>query len=125
MRTITVEQFLTELAAQNVPDEHLAFRCPMCGTVQSAADFIKANAGKDLDEVDKWLGFSCIGRFTDAGPHKKGTPPGKGCDWTLGGLFKIHELQVEHEGELHPRFEICTPEEAQEHMKQNTADQAA
>lgn len=118
MKTISLQDFHAELLSQGVPKVHLAFKCPICGTVQSAHDLITAGAGKDFDEVEKYLGFSCVGRFTNAGPHKKGTPPGKGCDWTLGGLFAIHKLEVvtEEDGKHHPRFEPATKEEAQQHM---------
>jgi len=119
MRTITIEQFKSELKNQGVPHENLAFKCPMCHTIQSGRDLIAAGAGKTFDEIERYLAFSCVGRFTNAGHHKKGTPPGRGCDWTLGGLFTIHVLEVETEGgEKHPRFELATPDEAKEHMSQ-------
>jgi len=117
MRTITVKEFHAELRAQGVPKEHLALKCPLCGTIQSAADLIRVGAGKDFEEVEGYIGFSCIGRWTNAGSFKEENPPGKGCDWTLGGLLQLHQLEViTEEGEKHPRFEICTPEEAQAHM---------
>lgn len=119
MRILTIEQFHSELRNQGVNSrEDLAFKCPMCGTVQSARDLIAAGAGKTMDEVERYLAFSCVGRFTDAGPHKKGTPPGRGCDWTLGGFLGIHKLTViDEEGKTHPRFEPASPEEAREHQK--------
>lgn len=111
------------LRAQRVPRHHVAMKCPMCGTVQSAADLIAAGAGTDFHEVEKYLGFSCVGRFTGAGGHKEGTPPGRGCDWTLGGLLHIHELEVvTSDGEHYPRFVLATPEEAQAHMNAKTGD---
>lgn len=121
MKTITLEQFHATLKEQGVPDDHLAFRCPICGTVQSAADLIAAGAGQDFAQVSKYLAFSCVGRFTGAGSHKKGTP-GHGCDWTLGGLFQLHQFEVvTPDGEHHPRFEPATPEEAlanwQKHLR--------
>ena len=75
MRKITLEQFHSELRGQGVPKEHLAFKCPMCGTILSAFDLVKAGAGKDFDEVEKYLGFSCIGRWTHhkPPPKKRGT----------------------------------------------------
>ena len=118
MRTIAFEEFKGELKAQGVPIEHVAFICPMCKTIQSASDLIKAGAGKDFDEVEKYLGFSCVGRWTNAkSPRKK--PDGEPCDWTLGGLFPLHSLEVETpDGEKHPRFELATPEQAQAHMQE-------
>ena len=42
---------------------------------------------------------------------------GKPCNWTLGGLFALHKLEVvTPDGEKHPRFELATPAEAQAHM---------
>lgn len=122
MKTILLKDFHMELVAQGVPQVHLALKCPICGTVQSAHDLIAAGAGKDFEEVEKYLGFSCVGRFTNEGPHEKGTPPGKGCNWTLGGLFRIHKLEVVTEdGKHHPRFEPASKEEAQQHMGEVTA----
>ena len=89
MKTMTVQQFHGELTGQQVPREHLAFKCPRCGTVQSAHDLIKAGAGNDFDGVSKYLGFSCLGRFINAGPPRK-EPDGQPCNWTLGGLFRLH-----------------------------------
>jgi len=120
-RVIKIGEWLELLKAQGVPELHLAFRCPVCGTVQSAYDLIKAGAGKDFDAVQKYLGFSCVGRFTDAGPYKKkALVQHKGCDWTLGGLFYIHTLEIEDEaGGIHPRFEPVDSETAIKHMEQN------
>lgn len=118
MRKITVDQFHAELKAQGVERRDLAFKCPMCGTVQSARDLIAAGAGKDFDEVEKYLAFSCVGRWTGA-PGPRMHPDGKPCDWTLGGLFSMHRLEVVTEdGKAHPRFEPASPEEAQAHSRQ-------
>lgn len=123
MKTMTIDEFRAALKAQGVPIEHWAFRCPMCGTIQSAHDLITSGAGSDFDTVEKYLGFSCVGRWTgqsDEGivAHNAGKPWDKGCDWFLGGLFRCHKLEVvTPDGKKHPRFEFCTPEEAQAHMK--------
>lgn len=106
-RQITIEQFHAEIKAQNAPSrEDITFVCPMCGTHQSARDLIEAGAGATFDEVEKYLGFSCVGRFTEAGSPRK-EPDGKPCNWTLGGFFRLHKLEVLHEGEAHPRFEVA------------------
>lgn len=113
MRKITLAEFRAELKAQGVERDHLALVCPMCGTVQSAKSLIAAGAGADFEEVEKYLGFSCVGRFTGAGGENR--TKGKGCDWTLGGLFHLHKLEViTEDGTHHPRFEVATPEEAKE-----------
>jgi hypothetical protein len=109
---ITNDEFHTRIRAQGAPSrEDIAFECVMCRTVQSARSLIAAGAGKDFDEVEKFLGFSCVGRWTNAGSHKRGNAPGKGCDWTLGGFLTIHDLEVVDEsGDAHPRFALATPE---------------
>lgn len=113
MTVITLDQFHEQMRAQGVPLVHIAFKCPMCGTVQSAYSLIQVGAGKSMDEVDKYMAFSCIGRWTGAGPHTPGTAPGGGCDWTLGGLFRIHKTEVVFpNGHRRPLFELATPEEA-------------
>lgn len=118
MKVMTLMEFHDAIRAQGVPIEHVAFTCPMCGTIQSATDLIKVGAGNTFDEVEKYLAYSCVGRFTNAGPPEPNKPPGSGCDWTLGGLFQLHKLEVETaDGKRHPRFEVCIPEEAQTHMK--------
>lgn len=95
MQTMTVSQFHESLRAQGVARrEDIAFTCSSCGTVQSAQSLINAGAGETFEDVERFLGFSCVGRWTNAGPHKDGTPPGSGCDWTLGGLFKFHPIEV-------------------------------
>ena len=48
------------------------------------------------------MGFSCIGMFNE----------GVGCDWTLGGLFLIHEIEVESaDGKLQPLFKLAEVQE--------------
>ncbi len=116
-KTMSVAEFQARILDQGVPHEHYAFRCPVCNTVQSATDLIKAGAGKTFDDVEKYLAFTCVGSFTGAGPHVKGEPAGRGCDWTLGGLFQFHKLEVETpDGKRNPRFEVASPEEALMHM---------
>lgn len=125
MRTITVDEFIAELKAQGVTREHFAFKCPICKTVQSSRDLIKAGAGVDFDSVEKYLAFSCVGRFTNAGAHKKDEAPGRGCNWTLGGLFQLHELTVTTpDGAKHPRFEPASPEEARAHALKHVSEAA-
>ncbi|MBU6231566.1 hypothetical protein KGP36_02765 [Patescibacteria group bacterium] len=122
MTTKTVEEMHEAFKAQGVPREHLAFVCPMCGTVQSCQSLIKAGAGATVEEVEKFIGFSCVGRWTKAGP-----PPGrpkenntKGCNWTLGGLFQCHKLEViTPDGKRQPSFEVATPDQARELRERN------
>lgn len=118
MKTITLAQFQDACRAQGVPRVHVAAKCPICGTIQSMADLIAAGAGASEEEVEKYMGFSCVGRFKGADGHQRGMPPGNGCDWTLGGLFSLHKLEVvTPDGKRHPTFEMATPEEAKAHMR--------
>ncbi|MDE2087997.1 MAG: hypothetical protein KGI63_12270 [Xanthomonadaceae bacterium] len=124
IRTMTMQEFHAALLAQEVPNEHLAVICPICQTVQSATDLIRAGAGATMDEVERYLGFSCVGRWTNAGPFhsskRRRAPEQRGCDWTLGGLFRLHRLEVvADDGKHHPRFEVASPEQAQQLMREN------
>jgi hypothetical protein len=115
MQTLTLDEYLAAVKAQGVSTEHVAVKCPMCKTIQSGADLIAAGAGADFDAVERYLAFSCVGRFTGAGSPRK-TPDGQPCNWTLGGLFTLHQLEVvTPDGKRHPRFELATSEEARAH----------
>lgn len=70
------------------------FKCPSCGGIQTCQDFIDHK----IEEPDTKFHFSCIGRWVK----------GRGCDWTLGGLFRIHKLEViDPEGNKHSVFEFA------------------
>ena len=95
-RRITRDEFIAEGKKRFGDDpKNWKFRCPRCKTTQTAHDLVEAGVKKE--EIDNYLGFSCIGRFTKD----------KGCNWTLGGLFQIHELEVEFVGEVYRRFEFA------------------
>ncbi|EFX7053204.1 hypothetical protein VYN02_001030 [Shigella sonnei] len=115
MKTLTLDQFRQQLKSQGVERLDLAVVCPMCGTIQSARLLIKAGAGADVDEVSSVLGFSCVGRFTGKGSPSRESEKKHGCNWTLGGLFQTHTLEIiTPDGKKHPRFEPATAEQAQE-----------
>lgn len=119
MITMTIKEFQHALRAQGVERDHYAFRCPMCATVQSAADLIRAGAGQSFEDVERYLGFSCVGRFTGAASPRK-EPDGQPCDWTLGGLFSFHKFEVvKEDGTKVPFFEVASPQEAQQHQAQS------
>jgi hypothetical protein len=69
--------------------------CPACGTKQTPREV--ANAGGNIDTQ---AGFSCIGRFPNAVKNL-------GCDWTLGGLFQIHEVMCTQGDTKCPMFKIA------------------
>src|SRR5262245_22038411 len=118
---ITWDEAKQRIGAQGVTSHrHYAFKCPICETVQSMTSLVKAGAEKET--VDKYIGFSCEGRFSNVGPwpaEKDRTQKAnarrkiRGCNWTLGGLLQLHKLEVKDESGDHPHFEIATPEEAQ------------
>lgn len=122
-RVITLEAFQAELKMQKSPGRgHAVFKCPMCGTLQTANELIAAGAAADLEEVQKYVAFSCIGRFRPGSPsafdHKaQKLKPGFGCDFTLGGLLPICHLMVQVPDEKSPRpvFAPASPSEAQSH----------
>lgn len=95
MHIMTIAEFQAEMKKQGLPPADCTFECPRCKTLQSANDMIKAGAGEDFDAVQGYIGFSCIGRFDKT----------QGCDWTLGGLLRLHELEViDADGKHHPHF---------------------
>lgn len=100
MRSITFEEWEKEGTERfGEKKRNWKFICPSCKTVQTGQDFIDLTTLK-IEEIPNYLGFSCIGRFTEK----------KGCNWTLGGLFQIHELEINREGEIYRRFEFAPKE---------------
>lgn len=121
IKSMTLDEFQAACKAQAPSHDQIVFRCPMCKTLQSARDLIAAGAGSTFDEVERYLAFSCVGRFTGA-PSPRREPDGKPCDWTLGGFFRLHHFEVvTPDGEKHPRFELATREEADAHRAAATA----
>lgn len=121
MRTILAAELHAEMKAQGAPTrEDIAFKCVICGTVQSIRS-LKA-AGLTLDQAERQIGFSCEGRERGAGPAKDGKPGNphvRGCDWSLGGLFHLHRLEVTTpDGKTHPTFELATAAETIELMEE-------
>jgi len=58
------------------------FKCPGCGHEQSHNEAKERKP--DVGDTSGWIYFACEGRRN----------PAVGCDWTLGGLFQIHTLEV-------------------------------
>jgi hypothetical protein len=107
-RQLTEKEYFALLEAQGVPTKHYAFRCVNCGHIQSFASLARH---MPLEETRNRAYFACEGRFCKD----------EGCDWTLGGLFTIHTLEVVTDGGVIPSFEPATPEEAKALMLKLTA----
>ena len=73
------------------------FVCPSCGHIQSVKSVLEHNPSLNPEDVKKWINYSCEGRYNE----------GEGCDWTLGGLFKIHKLEINYLGKEIPSFEFA------------------
>lgn len=117
---MTLAEFQEACKAQAPSHDLIVFQCPMCKTLQTSRDLIAAGAGTTFDEVERYLAFSCVGRFTGAGSPRK-APDGQPCNWTLGGLLKLHKVEVvTPDGEAHPRFELASREEADAHRAKAT-----
>jgi hypothetical protein len=118
---ITLQEFHARCKSQNVSaPKNVALICPVCGTIQSMVTLVKAGCAED--DVAKYIGFSCEGRFANAGSWPNASENSekadrrraiRGCDWTLGGLFQIHQLIIEDDGKEYARFALATPEQAQ------------
>lgn len=122
---MTLAEFHAACKAQAPSHDLIVFRCPACKTLQTARDLIAAGAGANFDEVERYLAFSCVGRFTGAASPRK-APDGQPCNWTLGGLFQIHTFEViTPDGDAHPRFELATREEADAYRAAMAAGVAA
>ena len=68
------------------------FVCPVCKTVASVEDYIKAGASSGA------VGFSCIGRYLSDSQEAFGRKPiekGKPCNYSGGGLFGLNPLEVD------------------------------
>lgn len=103
-RRITRDEWLEEGKRRFGPDVTTwRFRCVSCGHAQNARDMMERNPDLTLDTLRTTVFFSCEGRFT----------AGIGCDWTLGGLFHIHTLEVQTDsGAVVPVFEFAEPDGA-------------
>jgi len=73
------------VALQHYKDvKGIEFECPSCKHKQSINSIMKNNSKLTEQEVRDFIAVNCEGRSTK----------GKGCDWTLGGLFQIHDVEV-------------------------------
>ena len=80
-RTISFAEWQAEGTEKFGDDMHKwRFKCPVCEETQSFREFVDAR----VENPDAKFYFSCIGRYVKD----------RGCDWTLGGLFRIHKTEV-------------------------------
>jgi len=80
-RTISFAEWQAEGTEKFGEDmHHWKFQCPVCEEVQTFREFVDNRVENGRDKFF----FSCIGRYVE----------GRGCDWTLGGLFQIHKTEV-------------------------------
>jgi hypothetical protein len=80
-RTINLAEWQAEGVEKFGEDMHQwRFKCPVCEETQSFREFVNAR----IENPDAKFYFSCIGRWVKD----------RGCDWTLGGLFRIHKTEV-------------------------------
>lgn len=94
METMTLEQWREKAVSLFGKDPlDWKFKCVRCGHVQKGRDFKRL-----VENPMDFAFFSCIGRWKED----------VGCDWTLGGLLQIHEVEVVTEkGEKVPSFEFA------------------
>jgi hypothetical protein len=95
MKRISFEEWKNKAIELYGPiKEDWKFKCVKCGQVQTLQDFKDTG----IDNAETMFYYSCIGRFVK----------NRGCDWTLGGLFQIHNLEViAPDGHIVPVFEFA------------------
>lgn len=101
-KQITFDEWIDEGERRFGPDrDDWKFVCARCGHVQSANEVRKQMPTIEFGKPENWLrgtlAMNCEGRLR----------PEVGCDWTLGGLFRIHKLEVVADGEATPVFEFA------------------
>ncbi|HCC3328780.1 TPA: hypothetical protein M4731_001395 [Salmonella enterica] len=110
MKTLTLEELKQQLNNQNVEQLDRALICPMCETVQSARLIMTFDPA-----ARKYLGVECVGRFSGKGSPSIEKGKNHGYNWSLSGLFQMHNLEIiTDDGQHHPYFEAASPEQAQE-----------
>lgn len=110
-RRVTLDEWQAEgrrLFGDNV--NAWRFKCPSCGFVQTRQDFLAY--GVPVRDVDRRLGFSCIGRSINQTCRGVAVVVGfmeahvgYGCDYAGGGLFRINPVEVVYQDGIHEVFE--------------------
>lgn len=73
------------------------FKCPSCGHIQSINSMLEHNPSLKPMKIQGSVYFNCEGMINEE----------YGCDWTLGGLFKIQKVEVKFNGKYFPVFEFA------------------
>lgn len=84
MITVTKKDWLTIARKYYKSDKDYEFKCASCGNKQSINSVKNNNPDLTVEEISNFISCNCEGRHNDK----------IDCDWTLGGLLKIHELEV-------------------------------
>lgn len=95
--------------------ERWRFRCPICGNTYTREEMLKAyqtlyqcDWETAQEETAAMVGLTCMGRISNT----------EGCDYTLGGLFKVCRREVTTpDGKQHPVFEFATEDHKVPHRK--------
>jgi len=110
-RRVTIEEWHAEARARFGDDPNKwRFKCPSCGFVQTRLDFLAY--GVPRHDVDRRLGFSCIGRSilqtcrdsSDVVEFMEANR-GYGCNYAGGGLFRINPVEVVYLDGIHEVFD--------------------
>lgn len=125
MKRMSLDEYQAALQGQGVSSrEHAAVVCCVCATVQSVALF-KAVGDLGEEDIEARIGHACVGiaagsgawdkRREDAGDREAIERGRTGCDWHLGGLFRLHECEiVMPDGRKVPAFRPATQDEARD-----------
>lgn len=77
------------------------FICPSCHHIATVQEWQEAGGGDAA-------GFSCIGRWTNAGSDKAFKKSGGPCNYAGGGLFKLNPVEVKmQEGQTELVFQFA------------------
>lgn len=86
-RETTLEKYYEECSKRFGTNLHnWKFVCPVCGHVQSVQEC--RGVGMPLEAI----AFSCIGRWTGAGPYQPGSSGP--CNYAGGGLFRLNPVYL-------------------------------
>ena len=101
---MTYQEWKTEAISKFGEDpKDWKFVCPVCKYAQSIGDF-EEQTKLTREEIERVIGFSCIGRWLDPSPPESKKSKGGPCNYAGGGLFRLNPVKIELEGETHQLF---------------------